>query len=155
MATISFKGLDSLIAKLERLNNFEHGQMKMSVYDGAAEVKKALVTSMDSIPIQDEYVRKGHIREGITSVEKRGIIEGFGIAKMRNEGSGVNTQLGFEGRNANGKSNKTVARQVESGTSWLEKYPFIRRAANQSKSAAENAMSETFKKEIDRIMGGF
>ena len=155
MATISFKGLDTLIAKLEKLNGFAHGQMKMAIYDGAAEVKKALVSTMNTIPVQDEFVRKGHMRDGITSEQKQGIINGFGIAKMRSDGSGVNTVLGFKGKNAKGQSNKTIARQVESGTSWLQKYPFIRNAKNQSKSAAENAMSETFKKEIDRIMGGF
>lgn len=151
MATWKFRGLDIYIAQLEKLSENAEGSMKMAVYDGAAVVADSIKTALQTLPVQDEYVPKGKKRDGITKEQKEGLLSGFGLAHMQKDRNSINTKAGFKGTNASGQKNTTIARQVESGTSWLEKRPVIRQAANRSKSAAEKAMQKTLEKEIKRI----
>lgn len=151
MATWKFRGLDTYIAQLERISDKAEASIKMAVYDGAAVVADNIKTALRTIPVQDEYVPKGEKRNGITPEEKESLINGFGLAKMQNSNGMINTKAGFRGKNSSGVNNATVARQVESGTSWLEKHPVIRQATNQSKKKAEKAMQETLESEIRRL----
>ncbi len=151
MATWKFRGLDTYIAQLEKLSDSATGTMKMAVYDGAAVVADSIKLALNTIPVQDEYVPKSEKRKGITQDEKDGLVQGFGLSEMRNDKGTINTKAGFSGKNKNGVNNVTVARQVESGTSWMEKHPVIRQAANRSKHAAEKAMEKTLESEIKKL----
>ena len=151
MATWKFRGLDTYIAQLERLNANAEGSIKKAVYDGAAVVANNIKTALNTIPVQEEYVPKGKTRKGITPEAKEGLVKGFGLAKMQNTGGYINTKAGFKGKNPSGVNNATVARQVESGTSWMQKNPVIRQATNRSKKEAEKAMQKTLESEIKRL----
>lgn len=144
--------METYIAQLERLSDHATGSIKKAVYDGAAVVADSIKASLHTIPVQEEFVPKGKKRNGITQVQKDGLISGFGLAKMRNSRGYVNTKAGFSGKNADGEKNSMIARQVESGTSWLSKHPVIRQAANKSKGAAEQAIQKTLESEIRKIM---
>lgn len=146
MATWNFKGLDKYVLALEKMSMHTTGHLKASVYEGAKVVADNIKSALNSIPTQDEYTKPGEMRRGITSEQKASLISGFGLSKIRSEGS-VNTKAGFSG--SNGKTtNAAIARQVESGTSWMQKHPVIRRAANSSKGAAEAAMA----RKLDSIL---
>lgn len=149
MAMWTFKGLDKYVAALEKLSAHAEGQMKAAVWEGAKVVADSMKAAINSIPTQDEYVPKDQIRRSITSEQKQGLIDGFGLSKMRTGGA-VTTKAGFAGTNAKGVSNGTIARQVESGTSWMQKHPVIRRAANSSKGAAEAAMAKKLEEIISK-----
>lgn len=152
MATWKFKGLDEYVAKLEKLTTSAEGQMKMAVYDGAAIVADNIKSALHTIPVQDHFVPEGTRRTGITEDQKNGIISGFGLAKMQKKGNSINTKAGFDGRNANGESNATIMMRVESGTSYMQKHPVVRSAANKSKGAAEAAIKATLEREIQKLM---
>lgn len=150
MATWKFRGLDKYVAQLEKLSNHAEGQMKAAVWEGAKVVADNMKAAINALPVQDEYVKKGVRRSGITSEEKEGLIAGFGLSKMRT-GSAVTTKAGFQGKNAKGISNAGVARQITSGTSWLIKSPGIRNAVSRSKSQAEAAMQAKLESEIRKM----
>ena len=154
MASIKFKGIDEYVAKLERLNGHATGEIKAAVYEGTKVVRDAMFPVISTIPIDDSYVKKGEMRQGITSVEMDGLLSGFGISKMRMNGNAITTKIGWSGRNADGTANATVARQVESGTTWMRKNPVFRRAVNSAKSAAEAAIKKKLEAEIEKSMNG-
>lgn len=151
MAAIRFKGLDEYIAKLERLTARSHGICKMAVWEGGKVVGDNIKSALSGIPVQNEYVQKGQMRKGIRSEQKKGIIDGFGLSKMRDEGGTISTKAGFHGT-TDGKSNKALMRAVESGTSYMQKHPVVRQAVNKSRSAAEAAMRAKFEEETNKLM---
>ncbi len=145
MASLKFMGLDEYISKLEKLTSRTTGVCKMAVWEGGKVVGDAIKSSLNDIPIQDEYVRKGEKRTGIRSEEKEEIIAAFGMSKMRTDGS-VSTKAGFKAG--------TKIRAVESGTSYMQKHPVVRKAVNGSKTRAENAMKAKFDEETMKTMMG-
>ena len=157
MARFSFTGLDAYVARLEKLTHKAHGQIKMSVWEGAKVAKDALVQGMNSIPVQEEFVPKNHVRSGIPQAEKEAILKNFGVAKMKEKGGSVDTHVGWEGVYKRGDKFipiVTLVRQVESGTSWLRKAPFARRSVNAVRGKAEEAMRNKMESEINKITGG-
>lgn len=67
--------------------------------------------------------------------------------------------MGFDGYNSvksarwpQGQPNQMVARAVESGTSFMEANPEIKRARARARKAAEKAMERTFERESKKIV---
>lgn len=71
---------------------------------------------------------------------------------MQNDAGYINVKIGFDGYNANGVANVLMARIFESGTSKVQKHPFVRPAVNSSKARAEAEMARILDKEIKNIM---
>lgn len=146
MATIKFSGLNEYISKLEKLTSHTTGICKAAVWEGGKVVGDAIKSSLNDIPVQDHYVQKDTQRTGIRQEEKEEIIAAFGLSKMRVGGGTISTKAGF---NAG-----TKIRAVESGTSYMQKHPVVRKAANNAKGRAENAIKAKFEEEIMKIMMG-
>lgn len=144
MAQIKVKGLDEYIAKLEMLTTRSTGICKMAVWEGGRVVKNAILPALDTIPVQDEYVRKGVTRTGVRQEEKDAIIAAFGLSKMRNVDGKISTKAGFKPG--------TVIRSLESGTSFMQKTPVVRKAVNSCRGAAQNAMRAKFEEEVKKTM---
>lgn len=151
MATISMRGLDEYIAKIEQLTVHSRGICKMSLWEGGKVVGDNIRSALNNIPEQDHYVPKGTMRKGLTKEQKSGVISGFGLAKMRQDGGSISTKAGFHG-STDGKRNSALMRGVESGTSYMEKHPIVRPAINKSRSAAVSAIEAKFSEVIQNIM---
>lgn len=146
MATWKFQGLDQYIAKLERLTAHTEESMKRVVWEGARVVADGIHSSLNGIPVQDEYVREGETRVGVSSEDKATIVDNFGLAHMWNEGNSIVTKAGFN------KNSIGLIRKVESGTSYMKKHPVVRQGANRVKGAAEQAMKAQLDEEIQQYM---
>ena len=75
------------------------------------------------------------------------MLRGMGIAKMMNKDGTYDIKIGFDGyddevteKYPKGHPISMIARAVESGTSFMEKTPFIRPAYNKAHAQAEQAM---------------
>lgn len=154
MATWKFKGLDEYLRKLEQLQNSSDEAVGKAIYEGAGIVAKACASAIQSLPVNNQYGQGG-----ITSVQKAGLIEGFGISHAQTDGLYRNVKLGFDGYNGqktkkypNGQPNSLIARSINSGSSYRQKNPFIDRATSASRSACEAKMKSVIETEIDRIM---
>ena len=119
---LTVKGLDEFIHKLSDLGKNGKKFAKRSLYEGAGVMADAIKSSINGIPTRPEESnpKSNSMQSGITPTQKEGLVDGFGIAPMREVGSGVNVKIGFGGRNADGKSNTSVADAAESGRSWLQ-----------------------------------
>lgn len=143
-------GLNEYIRTLEKIADTSQ-YLGRAVYQGAAVVNKAVESALQELPTDDRYASFYEKRQGIRSVEKQGLIQSYGIAKMQDDNGYLNVKLGFDGYNKMGKANAMIARSLISGTSFMQKNDFIGKAVNKSKAAAEEAM----RIEIDRSIQNY
>lgn len=153
MARLQFEGIDEYASQLAGFVEKSEGMIKRAVYDGAAVMMSEMKNQIAALPeLKDKFFSPYEIPiKGVTASEKRGLMTGVGLAKMRNDGGLVNTKIGFEGYNGvktkkfpSGQPNVLIARAVNSGSSFRVKIPFVSRAVKAAKEKAEAAMAARF-----------
>lgn len=146
-------GFDAFFDELKEIAGDTKEICGRCIFEGGRVMADGLKAKIDSIPAwQNE---PGHRARGVTDVERAGLKEGLGIAKMRTNGDEFDISIGFDGYNGDvtpkypgGHPNSMIARTVESGTSWFAKTPFISQTGRANKGAAEAAMQQAFDEEI-------
>lgn len=159
MAKITFPGLKDYELMLSRLEGATDDMIGRAVYAGAGIVADAVKQGIQSLPVVTGYgTDTNPLPGGVTAAQKVGLLDGFGISKLQDDGGYLNVKLGFDGYNRTrtemypqGQPNQLVARGVESGTSWKQKKPFIRPATTRSRKAAETEMKRVLDEEIEKI----
>lgn len=157
MAKMSFKGLDEYARKLERMKKNTPETLGAGVYAMAEIVADEVKKNLEAIPaISDaENIRayKNGEKSRLTVGQKKGLVESFGIAPAQNDNGYLHVKLGFDGYNEiktkkypKGQPNEMIARTAESGSSYMNKTPFIRPAIR----AKENEAIEKCKEVIDK-----
>lgn len=160
MAKIQFKGLEQYELQLSRLGRDTERIAGAAIYAGAEIVADQIKQNIRSLPIVRGFgTASNPLPGGVTSAQKQGLMDGFGVAPMQNDQGFMNVKLGFDGYNRTrtkkypqGQPNQLVARGVESGASWKQKHPFVRTAINASRKQAEAKMAEVLDEEIEKIM---
>lgn len=159
MAKLKVKGLKEYEDKLLSLEKITRQMLGEAIFDGAAVVADAVKASVESIPIDNRYATGGTMLNGITEAQKEGLLNGFGIARLRDDNGFLNVKLGFNGYNSQttknypgGQPNSLIARSVNAGSSFRQRIPFIDNAVNQTRSAAEQKMTESVEKAIGEVM---
>lgn len=155
MARINIgRGLDEYLSKLGNLEFRAHEHVGKAIYYGADIVADSVKSAIDSIPSKEG----GHKR-GVTDYQRKGLKEGLGIAKMRNDNGMYNVKVGFDGYNGHptktfpkGQPNALIARALEKGTSFAPKTPFIDKAVRRVKAQAEEKMRKILEEEIQKTM---
>lgn len=157
MAKWKFERLDKYLMQLEKLSNTSEATVGHAIYEGAGIVAKACAKEIQALPVSNQY-KKDNVST-VTSFEKAGLIEGFGISHLQVDGEYRNVKLGFAGYNSvhtkkytTGQPNAMIARSINSGSSWRKKNPFMDRATRASKSACEEKMKEVIEDEIKKVM---
>ena len=119
------------------------------------EVRK----NIQALPIDDRFVRGGQTLYGVTDAQKQGLLDGFGISRMQDDGGYLNVKLGFSGYNSvrtknypNGQPNSVIARSVNSGTSFRQRNPFVDNAVANARSQAEEKMKQKFDEACGDVM---
>ena len=155
------RGIDDYIAQLGNLADGSGDAVGHAVYQGAKVVADAIKSEIGGIPVNDHPpILKGGQKIGtITTKQKQGLIDGFGISKMKDESGYKNVKIGFSGYNGektdkypNGQPNPMIARAVNSGTSFRTKNAFVDRATRKNRAQAEEAMKKTIDEEITKKM---
>lgn len=143
------KGLDSYISYLQKIDAVTDEAIGEAVYEMAKVVADSVRASIQELPTVSNEAniatyKKGYSR--LSDEEKQGLLDGFGVSPMQDDGGYINVKLGFDGYNSvktkkypKGQPNALIARVTESGSSYREKTPFIRPAVNASKKQAEQA----------------
>lgn len=157
MAIIKFTGIDEYVRKLENLASYTDKLIGEAVYKGADVVANETKQALQSLPV-DNSTNKA-TRTSINQIQKNGLIESFGIAKMRNDNGFLNVKTGFDGYNKlisnsypTGQPNIMIARALESGTSFMPKNRVISRATSRAKKACEEAMKKSIEGNIEKLM---
>lgn len=81
--------------------------------------------------------------------------EALGITPVSQDKNGFwNAKVGFGGYDEKGVPNQLKARVMESGSSKVQKRPFVRPAVIATKKAAQDAMQKVVDEELEKIMKG-
>ena len=149
--SIQVKGLDELLKQLEKAEgNAEHVAAE-ALYEGAGVMADAVSRAVNSIATEPfKYAKGGKKRKA--SPEEKAIIENAktGVAKFRKNGISVQTSVGMQNAGYAELAGKTkpiplIANSINSGTSFMQKQPFLRKAFSQNKSKAQNAIENGIK----------
>ena len=162
MAKATLKGFDDALQQLENLSNNIDGVLKKGLYDGAGFMVEEVKKRLNSMPVVDDFENVKAFRSGkkyhLSKTQRRCLVESVGIAPFDAVAATIDTHIGFNGYNdiktkkyPNGQPNQLIARVVESGSSHMDKTPFIRQATNAGKKKAEQIMKETIENEIKKI----
>lgn len=160
MASWDFEGMDTFIQM-----NFETIKrtdkiIRKSIHPGAKYMADEIKQALESIPVQDGHSRY-RMRQGITTVQKNSLIESFGIARLRKGTWGYNVKLGFDGYNPivtkrwpKGQPNAVVARSLNTGTSFLKRYPFMDMTVERCKAQTIKLIEDEFNEQLERVWNG-
>lgn len=179
-------GFKKYIDRLDRLQHNCDDLIEKAIYPGAGLIADELRKAIEALPVIDRNVRetgpntvggksvqkeagqnkaakphKGAPR-GVTKLEKEGLLEGFGLAPIREDagkkGGYINTKAGMDGYNKHitaqypkGHPNAMIARSVESGTSFRQKTPFIAPTVRKYKDHAERLIAKEFDALADKL----
>lgn len=131
--------------------------LKRSISKGGKVMADAVGKVVRSLPTDDTSHHHGR-RRSITTKQKAGLVESFGIAKVRENRYGWNVKIGFDGYNEivtkrwpKGQPNAMVARSLNSGTSFLIKNPFMDVTVASNKDATVEAIEREFDKRLDAL----
>lgn len=159
MAKLKMQGLEKYEQQLLKLKDISREAIGQAIYDGAGIVADQVMANIQSLPVDERGYTKEGTLHGVTSLQKAGLAEGFGIAKLQDEGGYAHVKLGFNGYNGvkskrypNGQPNSMIARSVNSGSSFRDRIPFVDNAVSAKKSAAEQAMIKKFDSVIQKAL---
>lgn len=155
------KGLDSYISYLQKIDAVTDEAIGEAVYEMAKVVADSVRSGIQALPTVSNRAniatyKKGYSR--LSDEEKQGLLDGFGVSPMQDDGGYINVKLGFDGYNSvktkkypKGQPNALIARVTESGSSYREKTPFIRPAVNAARKPAEKAGQAKIDEKIKSI----
>lgn len=154
MAKIEFKELDKYMKSLENLSSRKQKDIiEHSLYHGAKVIADEIKKEMEGLPTAE------NMHKGVTDIEKKDMIDGFGISPMRNQEGTHDVKIGFDGygssptkRFPKGVPIPLTVRSIISGTSFRKKNNFIQRAVNRTKKKAIEKMDEVLNEKIEKEM---
>lgn len=154
MAKFTFNMMDytnNLIA----IKDNSTGISKRAVYQGASVALDSIREAIKALP-EENHNGKTKMMNGVTKIEKNGLLNGLGATKMQDENGVIYTKIGFDGYNSlrtkkypSGQPNVLIARSICKGTSFRKRIPFVDKAVK--KEAVENAIKISFESDLEKI----
>ena len=158
MAKWTMEGMSEYIAYLQSIANVTDEAIGAGVYAMAEVVADKVRANIQALPTVSNEANIATYRQGysrLSDPEKQGLLDGFGVSPMQDDGGYKNVKLGFDGYNSvktkkypNGQPNVLIARVTESGSSYRQKTPFVRPAVNASRKEA----LEKGREAVDRVL---
>ena len=159
MAKCTMECMSEYIAYLQSIANVTDEAIGAGVYAMAEVVADKVRDNIQALPTVSNEANIATYRQGysrLSDLEKQGLLEGFGVTPMQDDGGYKNVKLGFDGYNSvktkkypQGQPNVLIARVTESGSSYRQKTPFMRTAVNASRKEA----LEKGREAVDRVLG--
>lgn len=157
--TVKTEGMDELDRMLRALGEKAEGIASGALYEGAGIMADEMEKDAESIrtaPFQ--YAANGKTR--LPSPEEKAVVNGagkIGIAKFRKEDGDVNTSVGYGTSGYAEMAGKTVpipliAASINSGTSFMQRQPFVRKASNRGGKRAMETITETIEKKFEELI---
>lgn len=150
-------GVEDLIQKMDKIGEKGRDCASLALYEGARVTADAVGSAVQGIATEPfKYAAGGKKRK--PSPEEKAVLAGakHGVAKFRKGITKVDTSVGYQNSGYGEINGKTVpvpliANAINSGTSFMQKQPFIRKAFSQSKGAAQAAIENKLREELDKL----
>ena len=155
--TMQIEGLAGLSEQLSQLGENAAGVASQGLYEGAGIMADEIRSEAGNIRTAPFHYAVFLTRDP-SPEEKAAVAEaGVGIAKFDKNGSEVSTSVGY--RNAGyttirGKVKPIpqIVNAINSGTSFMKKQPFVRKAATSGAKKAEAAITQTIEQKFNEII---
>ena len=149
-------GMEEVSALLDRMQERAPAAAASGLYEGAGVMADEVRRGAESIRTAPfHYVRAG---TRLPSPEEKAIVTqaSAGIAKFSKTGSEVDTSVGFRNAGYAQLKGKTVpipkiVNAINSGTSFMQKQPFVRKAARAAAPKAMNAIKKRIEAEFEAM----
>ena len=130
------------------------------LYDGAGAMQKEMETQAKLIRTAPfKYASGGDTR--LPSPEEKAIVErgAIGVAKFQKDDDGCNTSVGFSRSGYAMLAGRLVpipliANSINSGTSFMNKQPFVRKAKSAGGKKAVDVMKKSITEYLEKKTGG-
>ena len=152
--TMKVDGIEELSRKLTDLGDRAEEVAAKALYAGAGVMANAYRNAAASVRAQP--FRYAVFKKRDPSFEEKAAIQGqTGIAKFDKSGSEVQTSVGLKGSGyvtiaGKQKAVRKIANAINSGTSFMDKQPFMRKATSTAKAAAQAAIEKKITEEIEK-----
>lgn len=152
-------GMVEISKLLSQMADAAPGVAAQALYEGAGIMAKEInegAASINTAPFKWASSRRGETR--LPSPEEKAIVQeaAAGIARFDKNGAEVNTSVGFRNAGYAQLKGKTVpipkiVNAINSGTSFMPKQPFVRKAARSGANKAMNAMKATIEEAFEKM----
>lgn len=151
------EGMSELTDLLDRMESRAPTVANKALYQGAGVMSDAIVQGAKSIRTAPfKFAREGN--ERLPSPEEKAIVveAGAGIAKFDRNGTESQTSVGFSNSGyAELKGRRVpvplIANAINSGTSFMRKQPFVRKAATRGGKKAVETMISVIETEFNEM----
>lgn len=149
-------GIEKLSSMLKEMGDKAEKVASMGLYEGAGEMANEMQSQANSIETAPFHYAVFLTR--MPSPEEKAAIQGkAGIAKFDKNGSEVNTSVGYgssgyavvAGRR---KAVPLIANAINSGTSFMQKQPFVRRAVTSGGPRASQKIVDHIEKAYEAMI---
>ena len=153
--TMKSEGFEQISKMLNSLGENAQKVASKGLYDGAGVMAAEIKEGAGKINTAPFHYAVFVTRE--PSPEEKEIVQkGMGIAKFKKNGADVNTSVGYGNAGYATLAGKQkpiplIANAINSGTSFMKKQPFFRRAVVQGTAKAEEAIVAKIEAEIDAL----
>lgn len=155
--TMTVDGLEEISEMLNQLGNDAQKIASLALYEGAGVMADEVTRSAEAI--RTEPFRYAVFGTRLPSPEEKDALlqnGGVGIAKFDKNGSEVTTSVGYGNAGyaeikGKQKAVAQIANAINSGTSFMQKQPFIRKAANSGSRKATEAIRQAIEARIKEI----
>ena len=157
---ISTSGMDELLGKLQKAGDAAHDIAAVGLYEGAGVMADAVSRAVRGIATKRFKYPAPPGKQRMPSPEEKAVLEAAqkGVAHFRDDGGSVNTSVGLNAAGYGTVAGRTkpvglIANSINSGTSFMKKQPFYRRAESQSKGLALGKIDTKLREEVDKLSG--
>lgn len=156
--TMDVSGMDELEKRLGQLETEKaQGIAAVALYEGARVTADAVGQAVQGIATKRFKYPAPPGKQRMPSPEEKDLLENArkGVAKFRKTPMNVNTSVGFQNSGYGMLNGKRVpipmiANAINSGTSFMKKQPFFRKATSKN-GAAEAAIENKLREEIEKL----
>lgn len=156
--TMDVSGMDELEKRLGQLETEKaQGIAAVALYEGARVTADAVGQAVQGIATKRFKYPAPPGKQRMPSPEEKALLENArkGVAKFRKSPINVNTSVGFQNSGYGMLNGKRVpipmiANAINSGTSFMKKQPFFRKATSKN-GAAEAAIENKLREEIEKL----
>lgn len=152
MAKVEFKGMEAYQKAFSAFSaKTKDVIIGGAIHDAAEIVADEINAGISTIPTIShfEWAAEGEKVTGLLEKQKNDLRDSLGIAKLQEENGYSHVKIGWDGYNSiktkrwpKGQPNQMIARSLERGTSWLNAFPFVKKAVANAKNRAIEAMQK-------------
>lgn len=150
-------GMEEISKMLDQLKEKAPAIAAKALYDGAGVMSSAIKRNVDSIRTEKFHYAVWIQRE--VSPEEKDVVQAAktaGVARFDKDGTEIQTSVGYSNSGYSTIKGRRIpipmiANSINSGTSFLRKQPFFRKAVNSGSKAAIKAMTEAIETEVKNM----